>query len=45
MKEDAGLIPPFLNQDILKVLIKAPNQMPLYVRREITHNNETNENI
>jgi hypothetical protein len=36
------LLPQSLNQYILTLLIKAPDQMPLHIQKEITHYNEMN---
>jgi hypothetical protein len=37
--------PAILNQDILKLLIKTLDQMPLQIREEVIHNNEMNDKI
>jgi hypothetical protein len=37
----ARLLPPFLNQDILKLPIKTPSPIPSHIRKEMTHSSET----
>jgi hypothetical protein len=39
------LLQPFLNQNILNLMIKAPGQIPKLLQIEITHYNEMNDKI
>jgi hypothetical protein len=45
IRKYARLLLPFLNQDIRKLPTKAPAQMPVHVRKEITHYDEMNHKI
>jgi hypothetical protein len=45
MAKNSGLLPSCLNRDILKLPIKTPGQMPLHVRKGITHDSEENGKI
>jgi hypothetical protein len=42
MREDGGMLSRFLNGEIMKLSIKTQCEIPLHVRKETTHNSETN---